>query len=231
LRLPGVVRVYHAGIEDDLLWFSMDRIVGRHFYEAVHEHLDLERRVTYAIKAGRQLLETLGELHRAGLVHRDVKPSNVLVDTDDNVHVLDFGIVRFFGDRDTTSAAGGQVLGTVPYMAPEQLAGLPFDRTVDLYSAAVMIYESIAGPRPRPKTTVGWIPRICMDKLVPLACLYREVPRGLSSLLEALTGVDPLARPSAQEAVRQLRRIEAGWASDDWPDPPFVDPGEWWTDL
>ncbi len=231
LRLPGVVRVYHAGIEDDLLWFSMDRIVGRHFYEAVHEHLDLERRVAYGIRAGRQLLETLGELHRAGLVHRDVKPSNVLVDTDDHVHVLDFGIVRFFGDRDTTSAAGAEVLGTVPYMAPEQLAGLPFDRSVDLYSAAVMIYEAIAGPRPRPKTTVGWIPRICMEKLVPLACLYREVPRGLSSLLEALTQVDPVARPSAEESVRRLRRIEAGWTSDDWPDPPFVDPGEWWTDL
>ena len=231
LRLQGVVRVYHAGIEDDFMWFSMDRIHGRHFYEAVHEHLDLDKRVAYAIRVGRQLFETLGALHRAGLIHRDVKPSNVLVDTDDQVHVLDFGIVRFFGDHDTTSVAGGQALGTVPYMAPEQLAGLPFDHAIDLYSAGVMLYEAIAGTRPRPKTTVGWIPKICLEKLVPLACLYREVPRGLSSLLEQVTAVDPRARPAAAEATRQLRRLEAGWPSDDWPDPPFVDPGEWWTEL
>jgi serine/threonine protein kinase len=177
------------------------------------------------------LFETLGELHRAGLTHRDIKPSNVLVDADDHVHVLDFGVVRFFGDRDTASVSGKEVLGTVPYMAPEQLCGLPFDRSVDLYAAATMLYESLAGPRPRPKTTVGWIPRICLERLVPLACLYREIPRGLSGLLERLLSADPRQRPTAEEAAREMRRLEAGWPSEDWPDAAFVDPGEWWQEL
>ncbi|MBW2255615.1 MAG: serine/threonine protein kinase [Deltaproteobacteria bacterium] len=231
LRLPGVVRVYHAGIEGDLLWFSMDRIHGRHIFEVIRDYKDLDRRVQYAIRVGRKLLETIAALHHAGIIHRDLKPTNVLVDANDHVTVLDFGIVRYFGDRDTTSAAAGEILGTVPFMAPEQIAALPFDRSVDLYAAGILFYESIAGPRQRPKTTVGWIPKICLERLVPLASLYREVPRGLSTLIERLTRVDPCERPSAAEAARMMRRLEAGWDDEDWPDPPFVDPGDWWIEL
>lgn len=231
LRLPGVVRVHHAGLDEDLLWFSMDRVLGRTFFRAIHDHKDLDRRVKAAVRLGRHLLETVGALHQAGVVHRDLKPTNVLVDGEDRICVLDFGIVRYFGDRDTSSAAGGEVLGTVPFMAPEQVTGLPIDASVDQYAVGLLLHEAIAGRRPRPATTLGWIPRICLERLVPLASLYREVPRGLSALIEDLLRVDPRDRPSAEEAARMLRRIEAGWDSQDWPEPAFVDPGEWWVEL
>ncbi len=168
LRVPGVVQVHQAGIDEDLLWFSMDRVFGRPFHDALSEEAYLVERVERTVHLGRQLCTILGALHDAGFVHRDVKPSNVLVDAGGDVHVLDFGIGRYFGDQDTLSHSG-EVLGTVPYMAPEQLAGLPTDEKLDLFAAGLMLHEAIAGKRQRPLTTVGWIPRICLDRLPPLA--------------------------------------------------------------
>jgi hypothetical protein len=230
LRIPGVVRVYEAGLDDDLLWFSMDIVRGATFLEAMHAEKDVAVRVTKVLELGRQLLDILAGLHQAGLVHRDIKPSNVLVTDDGQVRVLDFGVARFYGDVDTLSDSG-QVLGTVPFMAPEQLAGLPFDHRIDLFAAGVMLYEAIDGARPRPQTTVGWIPRICLERLCPLACLHKEVPRGLSAVIESLTRVNPADRPSSLAAAREMRRIAGGETRADWPEPPWVDRGDWVAEL
>ncbi len=230
LRVPGVVSVYEAGIEDEYLWFSMDRVFARPFHDALHEEPYLIARVERAVQVGIKLMDVLADLHEAGYTHRDVKPSNVLVDQGGEVHVLDFGIGRYFQHGDTLSHSG-EVLGTIPFMSPEQLAGLPSDEKVDLFAAALMIYEAIAGRRERPLTTVGWIPKICLERLSPLACRFREVPRGLSKLIERLLSVDPADRPTAVEAATELRRVAAGMPSEEWPTPTYVEPGEWWTPL
>ncbi len=230
LRVPGVVRVFEAGIAGEIIWFSMELVEGRPFLDAILENPDVSARVAKAMELGRQLFDILGDLHQAGFTHRDVKPTNVLVDERGQVRVLDFGIVRFFGDNDTNSESG-TILGTVPYMAPEQLAGLPFDHRVDLYAAAIMLYEAIDGLRPSPQTTVAWIPRICLERLTPLASKRREVPRGLSNLLERLTEVQPRRRPGAIEAANRLRALQRGTDSGEWPEAPFVEIGDWISDL
>ncbi|HHO52908.1 MAG TPA: serine/threonine-protein kinase PknK, partial [Deltaproteobacteria bacterium] len=230
LRVPGVVPVHEAGIEDDLLWFSMDRVFGRSFHDALQREARLEVRVERTVHLAIQLCTVLASLHDAGFVHRDVKPSNVLVDAKGSVHVLDFGIGRYFGDNDTLSSTG-EVLGTVPFMAPEQLAGLPSDEKLDLFATGLMLHEALAGKRERPLTTLGWIPKICLERLPPLASLFREVPRGLSHLIEQMTAVDPDDRPTAREAARELQRLASGAPSPAWPEPPFVDPGPWWTPI
>ena len=230
LRVPGVVTVYEAGIEDEFLWFSMDRVFGKPFHEALQEEPYLIARVERTIAVGQQLLTVLAELHEAGYTHRDVKPSNVLVDTGGDVHVLDFGIGRYFSHGDTLSHSG-EVLGTIPFMSPEQLAGLPSDERVDLFATGIMLHEAIAGKRPRPLTTVGWIPKNCLERLPPLATMLREVPRGLSKLIERLLAVDPNDRPTAREAALELKRIGTGATSQDWPDPVYVEPGDWWMPL
>ena len=230
LRVPGVVTVYEAGIEDEYLWFSMDRVFGKPFHDALHEEPYLIARVERTISVGHQLLTVLAELHEAGYTHRDVKPSNVLVDTGGDVHVLDFGIGRYFQHGDTLSHSG-EVLGTIPYMSPEQLAGLPSDERVDLFATGIMLHEAIAGKRPRPLTTVGWIPKNCLERLPALATMYREVPRGLSKLVERLLAVDPHDRPQAREAARELKRVEAGAINHAWPEPVYVEPGDWWLPL
>lgn len=230
LRVPGVVAVHEAGIEDDYLWFSMDRVFGKPFHDALHDEPYLIARVERTVEAGRKLLSILADLHEAGYTHRDVKPSNVLVDPGGEVHVLDFGIGRYFQQADTLSHSG-EVLGTIPFMSPEQLAGLASSERVDLFAVGIMLHEAIAGKRPRPLTTVGWIPRICLERLPALATLFREVPRGLSALVERLLAVDPVERPTAREAASELRRVASGFPSQEWPQPVFVEPGDWWVPL
>jgi len=230
LRVPGVVPVYEAGIEDEYLWFSMERVFGRPFHEVLQDEPYLIARVERVVQTGIKLFDVLSELHDAGYTHRDVKPSNVLVDQGGEVHVLDFGIGRYFQHGDTLSHSG-EVLGTIPFMSPEQLAGLPSDEKVDLFAAGLMMYEAVAGRRERPLTTVGWIPKICLESLPPLASRFREVPRGLSKLVERLCSVDPVDRPTAHDAATELRRVTAGIPSEEWPTPTYVEPGEWWNPL
>jgi tRNA A-37 threonylcarbamoyl transferase component Bud32 len=231
LRLPGVVRVHEAGIEDDALWFSMDLVWGQDFIDVVREERQLSSRVSRALSLGARLFEILGDLHEAGFTHRDVKPSNVLVAKGGDVTVLDFGIGMYFSDQANTLSQTGQVLGTIPYMAPEQIAGLPVDHRIDLYAGGLMLWESLAGRRPPPATTVGWVSRICTKRLEPLACHYRQVPLGLSKLLEQLTHANPDQRPSASEAAASLHALMAEDTGPEWPDPPFIDPGPWWLEL
>ncbi|MEZ4322506.1 MAG: serine/threonine-protein kinase [Myxococcota bacterium] len=230
LRLPGVVHVHEAGIEDEYLWFSMDIVKGRPFLLVMLEEPDLRKRVKMCVELGHELLQTLSRLHEAGFVHRDVKPSNILVDGEGHVRVLDFGIGRYFANTDTLSQSG-EILGTVPYMAPEQLAGLPIDAKIDVFASATMLWECICGKRPKPLTTIGWIPRICLERLEPLAVKHKEVPLDFSRLIQDMLAVDPHDRPDAAEATRRFEAIRNGTSAREWPTPPFVDPGEWWTAL
>lgn len=230
LRLPGVVHVHQAGIEEEYLWFSMDVVHGRPFLTVLLDEANPQKRVRLVIERGRELLGILARLHGAGFVHRDVKPSNVLITDDGQVRVLDFGIGRYFSSTDTLSQSG-EILGTVPYMAPEQLAGLPINAKVDVFAAATMLWECINGKRPRPLTTIGWIPRICLERLEPLGVRHKEIPLGLSHLIERMLAVDPVDRPDSRESERGFEDLLDGRNAPEWPTPRFVDPGEWWTAL
>ena len=116
-------------------------------------------------------------------------------------------------------------------MAPEQLAGLPMDEKVDIFACGILLYEAVAGRRERPKNPLAWIPRTCLERPIPLAARFREVSRGLSHAIECMLTVDPEARPTADAAVRQLRLEDAGKPSIEWPEPPFVSPGDWFEQL
>ena len=223
LRVPGVVRVYEAGLAPGLLWFSMEWVDGIDFQSAVQQEPAPEQRMVRAVQLGRQLFDALAALHQAGLVHRDIKPHNVLVDNEDRVHVLDFGVIRWFGGESTVTDVG-EVMGTVPYMSPEQVSGLPFDHRVDLWAAGVMLYEALGGEREQPQTMVGWISQICTEEPRPLALTHREVPLALSDVVHRLLAVVPHLRPEAVEVARVLRRIAQGERAATWPEPPFLDP-------
>lgn len=229
LRLPGVVRVYDAGFEEELLWFTMDLVHGEDFYDDLHRMASRAERVGHTLSRGARLLHTLAELHQAGFIHRDLKPSNVLVTGSGDVHVLDFGIVRFFASDDSTlSTQAGSVLGTLPYMAPEQMASLPSGTAGDVFSAGLMLHEAIHGRRDRPSVPVGWIARTCLERLPPLATLYPEVPRGLSRLIEEMLALEPSDRPTAAQAANTLRSLAFGEPSAACPAPTWVHPGPWY---
>ncbi|MBN2799399.1 MAG: protein kinase [Deltaproteobacteria bacterium] len=231
LRIPGVVQVFEAGIQGNVLWFSMELIEGQIFSDVVQAEPNQERRIARAVELGGQLLLVLAALHKAGFVHRDIKPQNIMVDYQHRIRVMDFGIARFFEDQSGTLSQTGEVLGTLPYMAPEQISGLPTDERVDLFAAGLVLYEAIAGRRPRPRNTLAWIPRICLHRLPPLATQYRDVPLGYSALVERLTAAIPEERPSAAEAARILAGVAAGAPCHEWPEANFVEPGPGWEDL
>lgn len=230
LRLPGVVRVFEAGLESTLIWYSMEVVRGHTLLEYIHLQKSIEQRIALTLSTGKQLMDILARLHHAGFVHRDIKPSNVLVDQNGELKVLDFGISQYFAPiQDYTDP--GMVVGTVPYMAPEQFAGLPSSDRLDVFAAGLMLHEAVHGKRPSPKSPLGWIPLITLDKPVPLAILHPQVPRRLSSILDDMVHAIPSKRPTAEVVAKQLETVVIGQDEGPWPTPVWTDVGTWWLDL
>jgi eukaryotic-like serine/threonine-protein kinase len=137
------VPIYSAGIDDGIPWLSMRLLPGGTIATMLGSRLTLNR----AIPILREIAAALDYAHAHGVIHRDVKPSNVLLDESGHVCVADFGLARLMtGDRVHTST--GIIVGTVQYMAPEQALDKPLDHRCDLYSLGVVAYEMLSGVRP-----------------------------------------------------------------------------------
>lgn len=149
-----------------------------------------------------QLASAMRSLHSAGKLHLDLKPSNVLVDDNEHVTVLDFGLARDLGQA--THVRTQRVLGTPAYMSPEQVQGQPFGSASDWYSFGVMLYEALTGRLP----FEGSIPEIMLSKCErePIAPsdMARQVPPDLESLCMALLSRDPSKRPTGDEVAKRL---------------------------
>ncbi len=153
LEHPGIARLYATGIDErsGLPWLSMELVPGEDLARwAARVQPDRESIL-------RVLLSICGAVqyaHGRGVLHRDLKPSNVFVAPDGSTRVLDFGIARLLqptGGLDPTLTVAGQILGTLPYMAPEQLAGDPVDARGDVYALGVIAYELLGGQLPYPR--------------------------------------------------------------------------------
>jgi beta-lactam-binding protein with PASTA domain/predicted Ser/Thr protein kinase len=141
LQHPNIVAVFDRGDVDDTYYIAMQLLEGRPLKELVDEGLSPER----AVGLIRQVLEAAGFAHRHGVVHRDLKPQNVIVDEEDKATVTDFGIARA-GASEITQA--GAVMGTPHYFSPEQAQGLEVTAVSDIYSIGVILYEALTGRLP-----------------------------------------------------------------------------------
>lgn len=218
LSLPGVVRVYDAGVSDPWIWYAMRPVEGLPLRSWVEEAPDLDARVERVLSVGARVCDALAGIHRAGMIHRDLKPGNVLVDRHGQPHILDFGVVRWFRGGDPLTGQGGLV-GTLPFMAPEQIAGIPLTSRADVFAVGLMLYEGITGKRPRPPRPQDWLRIQCLERPRPLAVGYPSVPRALSALIDAMLALDPLDRPEAHEAAERFRACARGQAPAPWPEP------------
>jgi len=144
LAHPNVVATFDTGIDRGVAYIVMELVAGRTLREVLRDEGPLPVAKGVAIAAA--VADALHYAHQAGIVHRDVKPANILIGHDGRVKVADFGIAKAASDRDLTQT--GAVLGTAKYLAPEQVAGEPQDRRSDVYALGVVLYEMLSGRPP-----------------------------------------------------------------------------------
>lgn len=202
---PGIVRILDAGEDRGRLWVAMEPVRGC----TLQRYTDVARLLPPAVVVDlvRQLAQALAHAHDAGIVHRDVKPSNVLVDLPSgSVKLTDFGIARF---DDGSRTRTGVMLGTPSYMAPEQLAGTGVDARADLYALGVLLFELLTGRRPHESTSMGDFLRAVMADPAPdLRAHWPAAPPDLVGLVAALLAKPLSARPaSARDVAHALTRV------------------------
>jgi hypothetical protein len=201
---PNIVTIYDTGqLANGSLYITMRYIDGVTLQELVARErwLALARAVSITVSVG----EALDYAHQQGVIHRDVKPSNVLVEASDRVTLTDFGIATLWGDAGVTRA--GSIVGTPRYMSPEQALGQPADHRSDIYSLAIVLYEMLAGRPPFQAETptailhahVSLPPRPPQD-------LNPEISPALGAAILKALSKDPAQRQqSAHDFIREIR--------------------------
>jgi TolB-like protein/tetratricopeptide (TPR) repeat protein/predicted Ser/Thr protein kinase len=215
LNHPRIVTIYSVEEADGVRFLTMEYVEGSTLREAVRSGgLPIDRLVGLA----RQLSEALAAAHERGVLHRDLKPENVLLDRDGQLKVLDFGLAKSGPSEAVTALRGeqatltieGQLLGTVPYMSPEQAEGRSLDERSDIFSLGVMLYELATGERPfAGDTQTALLSAILRDAPVPLGDQRPDLPSGFRELIERCLEKDPVQRPqSAGEVLEALDSVD-----------------------
>lgn len=207
LSHPGIAQVFDYGEEDGRAFLIMELVVGEPLSQVLREsgRLGTDRTLDFVCQAA----QALAAAHARGVVHRDIKPGNLLVTADDQLKLTDFGIAR--GDMSVTLTQTGMVMGTAQYISPEQASGRPATSSSDLYALGVVAYECLAGTPP-----------FTGDSPVALALAHtrdeppelpEDVPDDVANLVFLLLSKDPEARPSSAGEVAHMAaviRSEAG---------------------
>ncbi len=212
LAHPNVVQVFDQGADGSYVYLAMEYIAGCTLRDVLRERGALQPRA--ALDILEPVLAALGAAHRAGFVHRDMKPENVLIGDDGRVKVADFGLVR---SVDTVTSTTGAVLGTVAYLAPEQIEQPgAADPRVDVYACGVVLYEMLTGEKPHD----GDSPAIVLykhlhDDVPPPSAVVPGLPLALDELVAVATARTPGLRPPDAVALLGEAREAHGALSEE----------------
>jgi serine/threonine-protein kinase len=202
LRHDRCVRAYDVGHDSSHVYIAYEYVAGRTVREAMRmDELD----DAGAVEIAAQVLDALAHAHRTGIVHRDVKPSNILLEHREEIAVrlLDFGLAQFDG-ADTLTAVG-DVPGTLAYIAPERLAGADATPESDVWSVGVLLWESLAGRHPFWGVPLQEVARAIEAGAPPLVSERQDLPRRLLAAVDGALAPDPDARPRASAFASDLR--------------------------
>jgi hypothetical protein len=202
LTHPGIVATYDTGDDNGLAYIVMELVEGRTLRRIIDERKKLA--VPEAVDITSQVADALDHAHRQGLVHRDVKPANVLVQSDGRVKVTDFGIAKAAGGDDLTRT--GTVVGTARYLAPEQVNGATVDGRADVYALGLLLYEMLAGKPPfGGDTDMATAVARLTNSPEPVSAARPEISRSLEDAVARSLARDPEYRyQSAKEFKHAL---------------------------
>jgi Protein kinase domain len=204
------LRAYACGRDAENVYIAYAYVPGRTFREALRAE---ELSDADAIEAAAQVLDGLAHAHELGIVHRDVKPANVLLADEGeriSVRILDFGLARF-AEGETLTAAG-DVPGTLAYIAPERLHGETAGAAGDVWSVGVLLYEALAGRHPFWRTSLADTAEAITRGAPPLRTERPDLPAPVLAVVDRALSLDPARRPSAAKLARLLRRARGDGA-------------------
>ncbi|WP_328463012.1 Stk1 family PASTA domain-containing Ser/Thr kinase [Streptomyces sp. NBC_00448] len=213
LAHPNVVGVFDQGADGTYVYLAMEYVAGCTLRDVLRERGALQ--VHAALDILEPVLAALGAAHRAGLVHRDMKPENVLIGDDGRVKVADFGLVRAIDTK--TSVSTGVVLGTVSYLAPEQIGHGTVDQRADVYACGVVLYEMLTGRKPYDGDTPMKVMYQHVNEDVPApSAVMPTVPALLDALVARACARLQQARPAdAVELLAEARTARAALSPEE----------------
>jgi serine/threonine-protein kinase len=208
LNQPNIVGVYDSGSDDDTQFIVMEFIEGR----TLAEFMETGRKPTpvQAAEIARKICAAIAAAHAQGVIHRDIKPGNVMITRDGTVKVMDFGIARMLGPE--TAPQTSAVLGTASYLSPEQAQGTPVDARTDIYSLGTVLYELLTGRPPfTGDSSVAVAYKQVNETAVLPSSVNPEVPARLDAVVMKALSKNPSNRyQSAEEFSADLARVIAG---------------------
>ena len=205
----NVLRTYDYGEADGVYFISMEFVRGYTLNELLDEAPNRQMVPRLAVGLSRQISRGLQAAHEQGIIHRDIKPGNVLIDHKGEVKLMDFGIARMAEAKEGMTQAG-LIVGTPHYMSPEQVQGKQLDPRSDVYSMGVMIYETLTGKRPFESSSLtGVLTAHITEKPKPPIELRPEIGRELNAIVMRCLEKDPKARyADSGELLHELDRLQ-----------------------
>jgi hypothetical protein len=202
LRHPNCLRAYELGHDTRHVYIVYEYVPGRTLREAMRAGVLDD---AGAVEAAAQILEGLAHAHSRGVVHRDVKPANVILAEGEgiSVRILDFGLAMM--DHADTLTASGDVPGTLAYVPPERLAGEEATPASDVWAVGVLLWEALAGGHPFWKSSLLDAAKAIQAGAPPLATVRPDLPRPLAAAVDRALALDPNGRPTAAELADVLR--------------------------
>jgi serine/threonine protein kinase/beta-lactam-binding protein with PASTA domain len=223
LSHPNAVSVFDQGEHDGLLFLAMEYVPGHTLRERLRDHGPMS--ASAALTMLDPILSALAAAHDAGFVHRDVKPENVLITDDGRVKVADFGLARALTSSTGAATTGGALIGTVSYLAPEQVLDGRADARSDVYSVGVMLFEMLTGRKPHQGELPIQVAYKHVHENVPAPSrLVGGIPPYLDALVARATARERDRRPAdARVFLHQVRRVRNAIERGSTDDPELTE--------
>lgn len=200
LNHPNIVQIFDWGVEENEPYFVMEYVEGTTLSSVLAKNKRVN--ISDALYIGSQVSAALHEAHENNLVHRDIKPGNIMITPGGKIKVTDFGIVSI-QDEDSDITKSGTILGTANYISPEQAQGLPVSKQSDLYSLGVVLYELITGKTPFDgDTPISIATKHLTEKPKPISELINDIPTGVEKIILKLLNKKQINRYKSAEDLR-----------------------------